>query len=320
MSAATRPSATPSELLAADGIAEDLSFNGPFTSLADRAALTVPVRIMAAWAANDADLFAETFTENGSLLMQDSQLTSRERIRAYMADGFKGPLQGAHVTGWPLSVTHLTDTVSMVVTQGGIILAGETEVAPEREIRATWIIVARDGRWRLLSHQSSPISAHGQTEEETKKAMSKAATLVEQAKHWASYYGKYANGPEGAVITVPLRIRAAWDRKDADAFAAMFTENGSYILGDDTLTNPDEIRDFVKDLFAGPAAGTRYHEEPLEIRLLGPDTAIAIMQGGILAEGETVPAPERTHRAVYLTVRRDGDWRLLSLQTNPIRG
>jgi uncharacterized protein (TIGR02246 family) len=150
--------------------------------------------------------------------------------------------------------------------------------------------------------------------------MSKAATLVQQAKQWASYYGKYSNGPEGAVITVPLRIRAAWDNKDADAFATMFTEKGSYILGDDTLTSPDEIREFVKDLFAGPAEGTRYHEEALEIRVLGPDVAIAVMQGGVVMEGETKPAPQRTHRAVYLTVKRDGDWRLLSLQTNPIGG
>lgn len=150
--------------------------------------------------------------------------------------------------------------------------------------------------------------------------MSNAKTLVQRAKDWAGYYGGYANGPEGAVITVPLRIRAAWDRKDADAFAAMFTEKGSFIIGDDTLTNPGEIRDYVKELFAGPAAGTTFHEQPLEIRLLAPDVAIAVMQGGIALEDEATPAKKRTHRSVYLTVKRDGDWRLLSLQTNPIGG
>jgi uncharacterized protein (TIGR02246 family) len=150
--------------------------------------------------------------------------------------------------------------------------------------------------------------------------MSKAVSLVERAKQWASYYGKYANGPEGAVITVPLRVRAAWDNKDADAFAGIFTENGSFIIGDDTLTSPDEIRTFVKEAFAGPAQGSRWHEEALEIKLLAPDVAIAIMQGGLLLEGETAPARQRTHRAVYLTVKRDGDWRLVSLQTNPIGG
>lgn len=150
--------------------------------------------------------------------------------------------------------------------------------------------------------------------------MSKAAALVQQAKQWAGYYGKYSNGPEGAVITVPLRIRVAWDNKDADAFADLFTENGSYILGDDIVAGHQDIREYAKDLFDGPAEGTRYHEEALDIRMLGPDTAIAVMQGGIVMPGESRPAPQRTHRAVYLTVKRDGDWRLLSLQTNPIGG
>jgi uncharacterized protein (TIGR02246 family) len=152
----TQP-ATASEILASYGIEEDTSFYRDFTDPRDRAALTVPLRITHAWATNDADEFADVFTENGSLLMQDEQLTSREQIRAYMKAGFEGGLRGAHVKGWPLQVKFLTDDTAMVITQGGIILDGETETAPERQIRATWIVTERDGGWALLSHQSSPI-------------------------------------------------------------------------------------------------------------------------------------------------------------------
>ncbi len=109
---------------------------------------------------NDADEFAGVFTDNGSLLMQDEQLTNREQIRAYMRAGFDGPLAGAPVKGWPLQVTFLAEDAedtAMVIAQGGIILDGETETAPERQIRATWIVVERDGEWSLLSHRSSPI-------------------------------------------------------------------------------------------------------------------------------------------------------------------
>lgn len=157
MSAATTQLGTAAEILAACGVEEDTSFYGPFTDEAQKAVLTVPMRIMAAWAANDADTFASIFTANGSLLMQDNQLTSSAEIRAYMAAGFQGPLQGARVTGWPLCVTYLSATVAMVVTQGGILMPGDTALAPEREIRATWVIVAQDGQWKLLSHQSCPI-------------------------------------------------------------------------------------------------------------------------------------------------------------------
>ncbi|WP_410655424.1 SgcJ/EcaC family oxidoreductase [Amycolatopsis sp. lyj-112] len=144
------------EILASYGIEEDASFYSEFTDPRDRSVLTVPLRITHAWAANDADEFAEVFAEDGSLLMQDEQLTSREQIRAYMRAGFEGGLRGAHVKGRPLQVTFLTDDTAMVITQGGIILDGETETAPERRINATWIITERDGEWALLSHQSSP--------------------------------------------------------------------------------------------------------------------------------------------------------------------
>jgi uncharacterized protein (TIGR02246 family) len=149
---------TASQALAEAGVEEDFAFYRSFTSEAERAVLSVPQLIKAAWAANDADFFADIFTENGSLLMQDDQLTSREEIRAYMAAGFAGRYRGAQVDGWPLAVRFLANDVAMAVTQGGIILAGETEIAPERAIRAVWVIVAEGGRWKLLSHQSSPIT------------------------------------------------------------------------------------------------------------------------------------------------------------------
>lgn len=148
-----------SQLLAAAGLQEDDSYYRQFTAEDEKAVLTVPVRIQAAWASNDPDAFAGTFTEQGSLLMGETQLTSREQIRAFMAAGFRGPLLGAHVKGWPLAVNFLSPDVAMTVTEGGIIMAGETETAPERRIRATWIVIRQpDGRLELLSHHSSPIS------------------------------------------------------------------------------------------------------------------------------------------------------------------
>jgi uncharacterized protein (TIGR02246 family) len=147
-----------SDLLAEVGVLEVPDYYGPFADTDEKAVLTVPQRIQAAWERNDAHMFADIFTQNGSLLMRDDQLTSRAQIRAYMAAGFQGPYRGARVTGWPLFIRFISADVAMVVTQGGILLAGETLVAPAREIRATWVVVREpDGQLRLLSHQSSPI-------------------------------------------------------------------------------------------------------------------------------------------------------------------
>jgi len=145
-------------MLAAAGVTEDPSYYRQFTAADEKAALTIGQRIQAAWAANDADAFADVFAPNGSLLMRDEQLTGRAEIRAFMADGFAGPFRGARVTGWPLKVKFLNDDVAFLVTQGGIVLATDDELLPEREIRAVWVIVRRaPGNLELLSHQSSPI-------------------------------------------------------------------------------------------------------------------------------------------------------------------
>lgn len=147
------------EHLASVGVPEDTSFYRSFTSAEEKAVLTVPQRIAHAWLTNDADAFADTFTENGSLLLQDNQLTSREQIREYMRNGFSGGLAGAKVNGWPLDVRFLAPGVAMAITEGGIIMEGETEIAQERRIRAVWVIVpGEDGGLRLFSHQSSPIT------------------------------------------------------------------------------------------------------------------------------------------------------------------
>lgn len=143
-----------------------------------------------------------------------------------------------------------------------------------------------------------------------------ASTLVERAKEWAGNYGKYANGVEGAVITVPLRIRAAWGNGDADAFADMFTEDGSLVVGDETLSGREEIRRFIAEAFLGDYQASTLDEQALEIRLLAPDVALAVMEGGITPQGGKSSGQ---HRAVYVTVKRDGDWRLLNLQTNPVK-
>ena len=145
-------------ILAAHGVTEDTSFYREFTSADERAVLTVPQRIQDAWLKNDADVFADVFTANGSLLLQDNQLTSQDEIRAYMRAGFSGPLKGAHVYGWPLEFKFLDENVAIAITEGGIIRAGESEIAPENQIRAVWVVVRNaDGDLNLFSHQSSPV-------------------------------------------------------------------------------------------------------------------------------------------------------------------
>jgi len=145
-----------------------------------------------------------------------------------------------------------------------------------------------------------------------------AAALVEGAKEWASHYGAYPNGAEGAVVTAPLRVRAGWDANDADAVADLFVENGSMLIGDAQLSSRDEIRTYLADAFAGAYQGTRLTDEPREVRLLTDDVAIAVTEGGISAQGKDEIDPADKSRSLWVLVKQDGDWRVVSRQTSPV--
>lgn len=149
---------------------------------------------------------------------------------------------------------------------------------------------------------------------------SKASDLVAKAKQWAGYYGDFPNGEEGAVFTVPLRLRAAWDAGDADALADLFTDDGSMLIGDEQLRGREAIRAYLTEQFAGAYRGSRVSDEPVQCKFLADGVALAITKGGIINAGDTEIAPENENRATWVVRKEAGDYRLVSHQTSPIRG
>jgi len=139
------------------GAKEWASKYGDFTQGEEAAAYTVPLRVIGAWDRNDADGVAEVFIENGSWLAGDEQLNGREAIRTYLSEVFAGPYLGSRSVEKPVKIKLLTDDVALAVTDGGVLYKGEDELPVEREMRATWIMVKRDGDWHGVSYQSSPI-------------------------------------------------------------------------------------------------------------------------------------------------------------------
>jgi len=148
----------------------------------------------------------------------------------------------------------------------------------------------------------------------------KADSLVAQAKEWASHYGQYSNGVEGAVLSIPLCMRAALETGDADAFADLFTENGSMLLADTQLNGREAIRSYMAESFAGPDRSVRVLEEPVEVRTIAPDAALAITDGGLLREGETELDPAQVVRSMYVIVKQGAEWKLISHQSCPVAG
>lgn len=133
------------------------AYYGAFTSEREKEALSVPLRLVAAWARNDADAVAQVFTEDGILILPGDVLKrGRDEIRQFMAAAYAGPFKGTGVTGAPVDVRFASEDVALLRTHGGILAAGETDIADELAVRSTWVCVKRDGEWQLASYQNSP--------------------------------------------------------------------------------------------------------------------------------------------------------------------
>jgi uncharacterized protein (TIGR02246 family) len=116
----------------------------------------VPGRLVSAWAAHDAEAFSQLFIQDGALIMPGVYKKGREEIRQFMEAGYAGPYKGTSVTGTPIDIKPLGTGAFALLTVGGVLAPGETEVSTKEAIRASWILVKDDGTWRLAVYQNSP--------------------------------------------------------------------------------------------------------------------------------------------------------------------
>jgi uncharacterized protein (TIGR02246 family) len=124
---------------------------------ADKAAIaSLTQRVVAAWAYQDASSFADVFTEDGTMILEGVYRKGRTEIRDYMAAAFEGAYKGTQVTGKPIDMRPLGNGAAILLSQGGVLEPGDSEVSEEAAIRAAWVVVRHDGQWRLAAYQNTP--------------------------------------------------------------------------------------------------------------------------------------------------------------------
>jgi uncharacterized protein (TIGR02246 family) len=111
-----------------------------------------------AWEAGDADGMVADYTADVTGSLRDS----RDVIRENMALAFEGPLKGSSTYNKQLSLRFVGRDAAIVVSESGILFAGETEVPDAGKVNATWVFEKWDGQWLIAAYHNSPVLAPGQ--------------------------------------------------------------------------------------------------------------------------------------------------------------
>ncbi|MET8999726.1 SgcJ/EcaC family oxidoreductase [Amycolatopsis sp. NPDC004169] len=106
-----------------------------------------------------------------------------------------------------------------------------------------------------------------------------------------------------AVTAVLDSLADAWNRGDADAYGAHFTEDATYVTFVGTrYSGRDDVVSSHRVLFEKFLKGTKLAHEFLDVRFLGADVAI-VSTNGDTYKGE---APKKLSKVQTYTLLRDG--------------
>lgn len=122
---------------------------------------------------------------------------------------------------------------------------------------------------------------------------------------------------EAAIRDLVTALSEAWTAGDAEAWAAPFADDADFTVWFGlTLSGREEIAQGHGFIFDGIYAETVFDLEVRKVRFLGPDIAIAHLEGRVAAAGE--PLPEEPS-AVPLAVLSRGErgWEIVAFQNTP---
>jgi uncharacterized protein (TIGR02246 family) len=110
----------------------------------------------AAWVGNDAEAFAALYIQDATSILPGAFRTSKDDVRDAMAAAFAGPFKGSSVVDEPQTVRFPTPDTAIVVSESGVLMAGEATVPDGRWVRATWVLTKQDDRWFISAYHNCP--------------------------------------------------------------------------------------------------------------------------------------------------------------------
>ncbi len=119
------------------------------------------------------------------------------------------------------------------------------------------------------------------------------------------------------VQAVYHQLLNAWNNRNAEGMAALFTEEGEQIGFDGSQAiGPDEIFSHLHPIFAHhPTA--RFVSKVKSVRLLSPDVVLLRAIAGMVPRGQSDINPAVNTHHTLVVVHTDGKWRIRLFQNTP---
>ena len=140
------------------------------SSTADETAIcALYQQMMEGWNAACGYAFASPFEENGDLVGFDgTYIKGRQEIAFFHQHLFDMFLKGSRLVGKVRSVRFLTSDIAVMHAIGGTVMAGQTDLDPERNSVQTLVAVKRNGKWSLAAFQNTRATYIGRPDESQK--------------------------------------------------------------------------------------------------------------------------------------------------------
>ncbi|HEX6971247.1 MAG TPA: SgcJ/EcaC family oxidoreductase [Limnochordia bacterium] len=122
---------------------------------------------------------------------------------------------------------------------------------------------------------------------------------------------------ESAVRQLYQALLEAWNRRDAGAYARLFSPDG-YAVGFDGTTHdgPAEIESDLSRIFADHPTAT-YVGKVRDVRMVSPHVAVLRAVAGMVRPGETDLFPPVNAIQSLVAVQREGEWSIAAFQNTP---
>lgn len=118
----------------------------------------IPHRIVKGWGEGDGRAIAAVYADDGVLVAGHGVvLRGPTDIASYHNAQFGGDLKGSKLTVQVTSVRFLEPDVVVMQTEGGILRPGQTQLASGNRGIQSFVLVKRQGEWRVKLFQNTRI-------------------------------------------------------------------------------------------------------------------------------------------------------------------